>query len=246
MKRVVVTRAPHQAGELSQLLRARGFDVLLYPCITIIPPEDTAQLDTALRQANGFDWLVLTSANTVEALRLRCEALGVSLRGIKTAAVGPATADAARQTLGVDVQIVPDEHEAEALAGTMQVRPGTRVFLPQANIARSALRDQLSAAGADVTVVAAYRTVIGQGGAAVQAVLAADALTFTSSSTVENCVARVRSEGGDMNRLLNIPAFCIGPQTANTTRNKDFGTVIAASIYTLEGLLESLAEYFAE
>lgn len=245
-KRIVVTRAPHQAGELAALLRAHGFEPLLYPCIAIVPPEDTTPLDTALRQAAVFDWLVLTSANTVEALRLRCAALGVSLRGMPAAAVGPATADVARSALGVDVRIVPDDHEADVLARVLPITPGMRVFLPQADIARSALYDQLTAAGAQVTVIAAYRTVRGQGGVDVQAVLKAAALTFTSSSTVENCVARVQAEGGDVNRLLNIPAFCIGPQTASTTRNTGFGTVIAASIFTLAGLLESIVGYFAE
>jgi uroporphyrinogen-III synthase len=246
MKRIGVTRAPHQAGELSKLLRRRGFEPLLYPCITIVPPENTSELDEALREAATFDWLVLTSANTVEALRLRCESLGLSLRGMRTAAVGPSTAEAARDVLGVDVQIVPDEHEAEALARAMQVTPGMRIFLPQADIARSALHDQLAAGGAAATVIAAYRTVMGQGGVDVHTLLAADALTFTSSSTVEHCVARVRAEGGDITVLRRIPAFCIGPQTANTTRNTGFGTVITAPIYTLEGLLESMAGYFAE
>lgn len=243
-KRIVVTRAPHQAGELSKLLRAHGADVLLYPCIEIVPPEDTGELDTALRHAADFDWLVLTSANTVEALRLRCEALGLSLREMQTAAVGPATADAARDALGVAVQLVPEEHEANALAAALHVQPGTRVFLPQAAIARSTLRDQLAAGGADVTAVAAYRTVMGRGGVDVADLLRADALTFTSSSTVENCTARVRDEGGDVDVLLRLHAFCIGPQTAHTARECGFGTIITAPVYTLDGLVEALAGYF--
>ena len=244
-KRVVVTRAPHQAGELSKLLRARGFDVLLYPCIMIVPPDDTSLLDEALRSAADFDWLVLTSANTVEALRLRCDSLGLSLRGMRTAAVGPATADAARESLGVDVRIVPDEHEAKALAAALHVVAGMRVFLPQADIARSTLYDQLTAAGAAVTVIAAYRTVMGQGGVGVSALLKADALTFTSSSAVENCLARVRAECGDEDALLKASAFCIGPQTANTARDCGFGTVNTAEVYTLDGLIEVLVTYLS-
>ena len=154
-KRIVVTRAPHQAGELADLLRAHGAEVLLYPCIAIVPPEETSLLDDALRKAAAgeFDWLVLTSANTVEALRQRCGALGLSLRGTQAAAVGPATARSARELLEVNVQIVPEEFAAEVLAVALQLAPGTRVFLPQADIARTVLHDQLAAAGADVTVI---------------------------------------------------------------------------------------------
>jgi uroporphyrinogen-III synthase len=245
-KHVIVTRAPHQAGELADVLRTHGADVLLYPCIAIVPPEDTNTLDDALREAaaGGFDWLVLTSANTVEALRQRCEALGLSLRGIQTAAVGPATAASARELLDISVQLVPEEFVAEALAAEINLAPGARVFLPQADIARSTLHDQLSAAGVDVTAIAAYRTVIGQGGVDVHTLLKADALTFTSSSTVENCVARVRSEGGEVNALLKLPAFCIGPQTADTARGFGFAAVITAEVYTLAGMVETMAGYF--
>jgi uroporphyrinogen-III synthase len=247
-KRIVVTRAAHQAAELADLLRAGGAEVLLYPCIAIVPPHDTGLLDEALHGAaeGAFDWLVLTSANTVEALRLRCEALGLSLRGIRTAAVGPATAEAARELLGADVQLMPEEHIAEALAAALTLAPGTRIFLPQADIARSTLHDGLAAAGADVTAAAAYSTVMGRGGVDVGALLQADALTFTSASTATNCAARVQAEGGDWQALRTIPAFCIGPQTAAAAREAGFGTVIIAQVYTLAGMIESIAGYFAE
>lgn len=247
-KRIVVTRAAHQAAELADLLRAGGAEALLYPCIAIAPPEEPSLLDAAMRTAaeGAFDWLVLTSANTVEALRLRCEALGLSLRGIRTAAVGPVTAEAARESLGADVQLVPEEYIAEALTTALTLAPGTRIFLPQADIARSTLHDGLAAAGAEVTALVAYRTVMGQGGVAANALLKADALTFTSASSVANCTARVRAEGGDMQALRVIPAFCIGPQTAAAAREAGFRTVITAQVYTLAGMIESIAGYFAE
>ncbi|HLV34637.1 MAG TPA: uroporphyrinogen-III synthase [Spirillospora sp.] len=244
-KRIVVTRAAHQAGALADLLRAHGAEPLLYPCIAIAPPEDTAALDAALRRAadGAFDWLILTSSNTVEALRHRCETLGLSLRGMRAAAVGPATARAAQESLGVDVQIVPDEHVAEALAESLHLTPGARVFLPQANLARADLRDSLAAAGADVTVSTAYRTMMGQGGVDLPARLRAglvDAITFTSSSTVENCLTRVEDEGGDLNHLRAVPAACIGPKTAETARAAGFGRVLTPDEYTLAGLVDIL------
>jgi uroporphyrinogen-III synthase len=248
-RRIVVTRAPHQAGEWAAALRAQGAEPLLYPCIAIVPPADSAALDAALQQAaaGAFDWLALTSSNTVEALRQRCAALGVSLNGMRAAAVGPATADAARQQLGVTVAIVPDEHIAEALAAALAVQPGARVLLPQADIARDTLGAALRAAGAAVTVVTAYQTVIGQGGDDLPAALAAgtvDALTFTSSSTVENCVARVQAEGGSLARLRAVCAACIGPKTADTALAAGFTTILTPAVYTLDGLIESLIEHF--
>jgi uroporphyrinogen-III synthase len=76
-KHVVVTRAAGQADELDDLLRRRGAEPLPYPCIAIAPPEDTGPLDAAVRDlaAGRFDWLVLTSRNTVTVLAERLKAL---------------------------------------------------------------------------------------------------------------------------------------------------------------------------
>jgi uroporphyrinogen-III synthase len=244
-KRIVVTRAPHQAGELADLLRERGGEPLLYPCIAIAPPEESASLDAALQQAaaGGFDWLVVTSGNTVEALRQRCEALDLSLAGLRTAAVGPATAEAARSVLDLDVQAMPDEHVAEALADSLGMVAGQQILLPQANLARATLADQLAAAGADITVVTAYCTVMGQGGVDLPALLksgAVDALTFTSSSTVDNCLTRVEQANGETRLLREICAVCIGPKTADTASDAGFTAIVVPDVYTLPGLIVAL------
>ena len=169
--KIVNTRAPHQAEELDRLLRARGATPLDYPCIDIAPPPDPSALDAALRAAAGgwFNWLVLTSANTVRAIAARLEELGLDLRdatGLRVAAVGPATAEAARAQLGLPGAIVPQEYVAESLAEVVTAAAGGRVFLPQADLARPVLAERLRAGGAQVTAVTAYRTVPGRGGVA--------------------------------------------------------------------------------
>ena len=75
-KRVVNTRAVHQSAELDRLLRDHGAVPLSFPCIAIGPPADAAPLDAALgRLAEGsFEWVVFTSANTVEAVAVRLSA----------------------------------------------------------------------------------------------------------------------------------------------------------------------------
>ena len=137
-----------------------------YPCIEIAPPEDTAPLDSALRElaAGHFDWLLLTSANTVFVLRQRLNALGISLdnAAFQTAAVGPVTDRAARQ-IGLDPVSLPEEYSAEALADAMLDVRGARVLIPASALARPSLAETLARRGADVVTVCAYRTVRGQG-----------------------------------------------------------------------------------
>lgn len=255
-RRIVVTRAPHQAADLAEMLAARGAAPLLYPCIDIDAPEDPSALDAALTgaAAGAFDWLVVTSRNTVMAIERRLVTLGLApeaLAAMRVAAVGPATAQAAAETLGLTAELVPEEHVAEALAAALiaAASPGRRVLLPQSAIARAVLAESLSEAGLIVTAVPAYRTVTGRGGEDVPALLAAgqvDAVTFTSSSTVDGFLERLAAEGGLRDNLAGVCLACIGPIAARTAEGHGLRVhVVPEDDYTLDGLLDGLESYFA-
>src|SRR4051812_25018550 len=66
--RVLVGRARHQAGSLSRELRKNGAKVIEVPFIEIRKPRSFRQLDSALRNLESYDWLILTSVNGVEAM----------------------------------------------------------------------------------------------------------------------------------------------------------------------------------
>lgn len=249
-KRIVVTRADHQAGEMVDLLQGAGATPVLYPCLAIRPPEDTRRLDAALRGAAGgtYDRLVLTSANTVHILAQRLAALDLTLQGLTSAAVGPKTAEAAETLLGVNVTLVAENHVAESLAEEIVPSAGERLLLPQSAIARPVLAERLRAAGALVTVVEAYHTGLGQGGEPVPAMLAdgkIDAITFTSSSTVTNFLKRLEREGGRRQYLAGICLAAIGPVTANTMTEVALAVDVMPDEYTLAGLVTALETHFA-
>ena len=146
-RRVLVTRAAHQAGRLSEGLRALGAEVLEVPVLEIRPPASFGPLDKALRQLDRYDWLILTSANTVRAVSERTAELGLRLEtpaGLKVAAIGDATAAAARKA-GFPVTLVPETYVAESLLkGLTRVVSGRRVLLAAcaavAMVARAAER----------------------------------------------------------------------------------------------------------
>lgn len=251
-KRIVNTRATHQAEALNDLLREQGAVPLVYPCIAIIPPGDSSALDAALADlvAGHFEWLVLTSANTVYALAQRLAVAGMVLAGkFRAAAVGPATAQAAHEWLGLSAVDLPETYIAESLAENLPIEVGIRVLLPESAIARPTLADMLSRRGANVTAIAAYQTVRGRGGVDVPHLLAQgsiDALTFTSSSTVTYFLERLKNESGQVADILALPAVCIGPKTTETARDAGFSALYTASEYTLEGLLGALDALFIQ
>lgn len=254
-KRVVITRALHQVGELAELLQERGAIPLSYPCIEIIPAADTTPLDNALNTLDTFDWLLLTSSNTVYALESRFVALGMQLQTaipphIKVAAVGTATVQEAYEAFGIQAEVLPDEQMADRLAEilTQIITSGTKILLPQSEIARPDLAAKLTATGADVTAVTAYRTVTGKGGIDLPLLLVEatiDAITFTSSSTVEQFINRMGDNGGDFDLLEGVCIACIGSVTAETARKNGLENIIVPQEFTLAAMVAALEDYFS-
>ncbi len=249
-KRVVITRAAEQANTLADMLQARSAEALLYPCIAIEPPADTGALDSALQSAarGEFDWLILTSSNAVNILAQRAAALQLDVSGMRAAAVGRATAEAAQSNLVMRVEFLPEIYSSAALAATIPVKPGERVLLPQADIALTDLSDALERRGAAVLTVMAYRTVMGVGGAAVPLLLkqrTIDAITFTSPSAVRNFLWRLVEESGCTADLRHAAIACIGAATAAAAERCGLSVEVLPQVSTLEHLVQSLEDYFS-
>ncbi|MDQ3147169.1 MAG: uroporphyrinogen-III synthase, partial [Actinomycetota bacterium] len=112
-------------------------------------------------------------------------------------------------------------------------------LLPQAAGARPALGEGLRAAGWEVQVAEAYRTApVLPSPDALAAARAADAITFTSSSTVEHFVA-----AGGLDAVPSVVA-CIGPATAATARALGLTVDIEAAEHTVDGLVAALTSFF--
>jgi uroporphyrinogen-III synthase len=244
-KHVVITRATHQASTLETLLRQHQAIPILYPCIAIVPPADTTQLDTQLIHLESFDWLILTSTNTVHALKERLNTLDLhpDWTQLKIAVVGGKTAHAFHNQFACDVNFIPNTFTAESLAQTLPINRHDRIFVPQSVLADNTLTEILYRRGAEVICMTAYETVVGHGGEDVPAMLQRgeiDALTFTSSSTVENFVRRIHPLP-----LPDVPALCIGSSTADTARRIEFKQIIVPdSDYTLQGMIDTLTHYY--
>ena len=235
-RRIVVTRAREQASELAGRLEALGAETVEVPVIAVADPADGgAALRAAAARVGSYDWVLFTSANAVERLfgLLRdARDLGTA----RVAAVGPGTAGAlAARHVAAD--LVPERFVGEALLEAMPPPPpgGGRVLLPRAAVARDVLPDGLRAVGWEVDVVEAYRTEVAEPPAAALALAAtADAVTFTSSSTVANYLQVAGPEG--------VPPLvaCIGPVTAETARCCGLQVDVVAEAHTVDGLVEAL------
>lgn len=242
-RRIVVTRARHQAGELVDLLEALGADVVAFPTIRIDGPEDPEPLQRAVRSLSSYDWLVFTSRNGVERFWRVLDAAGggaEALTGLMVACVGGGTASAL-EAHGRRADVVPDDQVGEGLLRAMLDTggvDGARVLLARAAVARDVLPNGLRQHGAIVDDVETYRTLPDTEGAAeMRAELDAgriDALTFTSPSAVRNFVDSV---GYDLGEVV---VAVIGPVTGDAARDLGLRVAVTAEDHSVPGLVRAL------
>ena len=253
-RRVLVTRALHQAGKLSEGLRALGAEPVEVPVLEIRPPADFAPLDAALKQIDSYNWLILTSANAVRAVDERAAELGVALElaaRLKVAVVGEATAAAARKA-GLHVAFVPEEYVAESLvAGLLEgihlQTLGVKVLLARAAVARDVIPDALREAGIEVDVVDAYQNVLPEvaPGLLLKAVAnRIDAVTFTSSSSATH-LAEAALLAGVAWPLAGVPAVSIGPITSETLIDLGWTPAAEANPSDIPGLIAAVEHVLA-
>lgn len=250
-RRVLVTRAPHQASELADRLRAMGAEPVLIPTIEIAPPGSYEGLDAALSELGRFDVVVFTSANAVEAFAERAQVLGVRPEPRRVAVVGNATRRAV-EAMGLRVDVVPPVFTAESLVETLEPEAkGRRFLLALVEGGPSMLRDGLVAGGAaEVAVAAAYSNRVPDGAVAAldalfgEAAGYPDAVTFTSASTAKNLVGLLEAAG------LKLPEAVvrasIGPVTSKALRELGLVPHVEAKESTVVGLVEALVGYFGD
>ena len=260
-KKILITRARHQAKALAAALEEKGAEVLAIPAIEIIPPDSYAALDAALLDARKYQWLILTSVNGVEVLVERLKELaGKTLSSpretfdasgpLSIAAMGPATARAL-ESHGLPVHLVPQKYIAESLVESMRDQVfGHNVLLVRAKVARDVIPVELEKAGARVDVVDAYQTVVPSSSCEkLRHVFERPdhlphAVTFTSSSTVTNFF-RLLQEAGVSGWPASMAAASIGPVTSRTLLDHGIEPAVEATEYTIPGLVAALCRWYA-
>ena len=233
---MVVARARHQAGGLSDALEELGATAVVVPVIGVVDPTDGgAALRERLAGLGPDDWLVITSPNGATKV---AEALGPAPlnEGVSVAVIGPGTRGRA-QDLGIRVDLVPDSSIAEGLLESFP-HPNSgdaTVLLARALEARRVLPEGLREKGWTVHDVAAYRTVgVSVEDADIVACRESDVVAFTSSSTVSHLCAAVG--------LDNLPEIvaCIGPATAAAARGLGLNVDAVADPHTIDGLVSAV------
>jgi uroporphyrinogen-III synthase len=206
--RVVLTGTERLSGPLAAELRALGLEVETCPLVSVEP------LDGPPLRLAGYDWLLLTSRNGVDALLARVEG-----ELPRVAVVGRGTAEALREH-GVEPALVASVSTQEGLAAELPRPPG-RVLFAGAEDARDVFVREL---GADFAPL--YRTVELRP----ERFPEADLAVLASASAARSLAALAPG----------LRCVSIGPVTSAAARARGLHVVAEAATHDREGLLEAV------
>jgi uroporphyrinogen-III synthase len=240
--RVLVPRGGKWGDNVSATLRGFGAVPVIAPLINFASAADPDALNASLArlEQGKFDWVVITSATTVDVLVSHGTAIP---RETRVAAVGETTS-AALQLAGYHVDFVPEnDNSARGLLKEWPLASvvGT-VLIPHSDLAEPTIVAGLAERGFEVEYVAAYRTV----GVPVSEHVAADvasgrinALLVTSGSVARQIAAQ----------LAPLPestiVACIGPRTAFDARDAGLTVHAIAEARSSDALVGALIEHVA-
>lgn len=249
-KRILVTRGNAQAEEFAALIRRREGIPVLFPTVRIVPPADAAPLDEAVARLDGFDWVLLTSANAARYFldRVASSPARTLPAGMRVASVGPGTSRAVRSR-GFPVHLTAATHSAEGLIDALAAEgiAGKRFLLPRSPTGREVLPAELARRGGRVEAVAAYRNALPARDEKAAAEILShppDVCTFASPSAFRNFFLLLGEEGA-ASVLSRSRVAVIGEVTARAVMERKFRVDIMPKRYTLTGMLDAIEERLA-
>jgi uroporphyrinogen III methyltransferase/synthase len=251
--RVLVTRE-HSEG--FEPLEELGAELIEFPTIEIVPPEDYSELDSAIDKIETYDWLILTSRNGVKYFFKRVFEKDRDIRdlkGIKICAVGSKTSEEIKR-YGIKVDLIPEEFSSEGLIKLLsELRAknkerglkGMKFLLPRAEKAREIFPEKVREFGGHIDLPVAYRAVKPEiHGKRLKRFLKEGRIsiaTFTSAATFNNFVDIMGEKADEL--LKGVTIAVIGPVTAKAIVKAGLKVDIMPKQATIEALVQDIIKW---
>ena len=252
-RRIVVTRSREQAPAFSAKLHHLGAEVLEIPLIEVVEYTDTAREESIFNGLHHYQWVIFTSRNGVRYFFKKARSHIEDIRllgGMRIACIGEATAQEVRRH-HIHVDYTPPMSTAETFGEALLKDEGLEnlnVLVVVGNKNPPSLIDTLTKGRAIVDALQVYanRPASLEGVPALQRFreVGADALTFTSASTVDGFVdqaaALALQPGARRPKTASI-----GPSTSERMRARGLPVDVEARTHDLDGLAAAVASLFA-
>ncbi|MFW5976624.1 MAG: uroporphyrinogen-III synthase, partial [Bacillota bacterium] len=223
---------------------------LYYPTIEIKGPIYTEKLKKTTNNIEKYNWILFTSKNGIKYWFQFLKKEDIDIRRlfpVKFGVIGPGTGQELKK-YGIKADFMPSQYTTSVMVEefiSQMEEKGTDILLPRADIASKGIINRLKETQNTVTDISIYKTVIPDvsGERLISHLEERDLnlITFTSSSTVNYLMKIFKT---DKDKILKIPAACIGPVTAETAREQGFRVVAEAGEHTIKGLVNKIKEYY--
>ena len=231
------------------------------PTVEIKPPRNRRLIKDFVKRvlSRQIDFVIFMSANGVTELIKSLENSELKnkfvreLSRVKVVAVGPKTGRELRNR-GIEANLVPPKYSSKGIVESLEKigLQGKNVAIPRSNKAGTYLRRELEKMDANILEVPVYQSVLPSDESKVLDLIydllagEIDAITFTSSSTVQN-LFEIASKHALAEKLRNglkkTIVVVIGPTTQRTLKKLGLRVDVMPKEYTIEGMMKALVSY---
>ncbi len=255
-KVIGITRPIERVDEAVNIVEQHGGTALVAPTLEL-QISNTQSLIELCKMAKKLDWLIFTSPTGIISIFKHCKDIKERLNPLcQIAVIGPRTENFLEDN-GLKADMVAKEYTAE---GLLEIFKGLEITdknigLPRTLAAQNKLPEDLKKMGANVFVAEAYRSGLPENRDKIRTLITSiikrevDALTFTSTLTVQNLFKIVKEENKEeifeILRNGEVIVAAIGPVTAKPLQEQDIPVLIPEE-YTVSAMLEILMYKFNE
>lgn len=263
--RIFVTREHIEGFEPLEEL---GAEIIEFPTIKLVPPENYDELDASIDKIETYDWLIFSSRNGVKFFFKRFFEKDRDIRdlkGIKICAIGKRTAKEIR-TFCLKIDLIPEQFRAEGLIDAFikmqtgkekfkfqstsgksksKILKGIRFLLPRADLAREVFPKTVKELGGEIDVPVAYRTIKPElHGKRLKRFLKEGKIsiaTFTSAATFNNFREIMKEDVEEL--LKGVAIAVIGPITAKAVKKAGLKVDIMPKEATIDSMVKEIIKW---
>ncbi|MBE0651918.1 MAG: uroporphyrinogen-III synthase [Bacteroidales bacterium] len=250
-KTIVLTRTIDQSKESAAIFSELGADVIIFPTLEIVPPNNWDKFDEVILSSQKIDFVIFTSAHAVTMFIKRCNDLDkqVDFGEIKIVAVGNKTKSVCEEN-NIKVDIVPKKFSGEGVVEELSKYDllNKLVFIPRSAIGREGLPKGLEELGAQIITVPIYNVSLPSKESVKQNIeqlssSKPDVFIFTSPSTFENFLL-IMKINNPVSYFKNYDVAAIGPTTKSAIENNKVKVSIMPDEFTIKGLANKMIEFY--
>ena len=251
-KIIVITREKSKSEELYIDLKDIGVTVVMLPCIKIIPVDDYNEFDSVLKEIS-FDFVIFSSANSVDAYAKRIKGLGFynRIKAAKIICVGSKTKEQCER-FNIHVDLLPQKFSAKGMLELLVDSDLTnkKILLPSSYIARTELSDGLKDRGAKVYNIPVYNVVLPDKSEIIEELEFVkankpDMVIFSSPSTFDNYLQLLEIEDAS-DYFSDVEIAAIGTTTRESIEAKGLNVSVIPKTFTTSSLVESVKEFYTQ